>query len=414
VSKTKFTKKLIEDLEPKERRYNVLDSDTRGLGCVVHPSGQKVFYHVRKVQGWPQRVTLGAFPEMTLDDARGKASELNGKLSKWKSNDYEGPNPSTKPKRISTLGQVLDHYVEHHLKGNAKNPDHAIKYAKWQFDSYLASWRNRQLGTILREHVRELHAEIAKKHGDVTANRTLTFLRTLFYHAIHPDVALWVGVNPCAKPEKILATTPEESRDRTIKRDEAPQFFKALLNEPHRDLRDFILLALSTGQRRGAIFAMAWNQIDWEKRLWTIPARNRKGKKGRGGHIVPLTPVAFKVVKSRADMHEDWVFPGAKQDKHLVTIKKPWKRFLERAGLAEADLRVHDLRRSLATAEGDTGASTEAIKKTLGHAEDSKATEIYDRSDRQDEVRNAMSAALRDMLAAGKVSQKKLLAAPRD
>ncbi len=191
MSKTKpnFTKRFLEDLKPKEKRYNEFDADVRGLGVVVHPSGQKVFFHLKKVQGWPQRVTLGSFPDMTLEDARGKASELNGKLSKWKSNDFEGPNPIVRPKKVHILGDVLEHYLLHHLAGAAKHPEKAVKYARWQFDSYLASWRNRPLGTIRREHVRELHAEIAKKHG-VTANRTLTFLRTLFNHAIHPDVAL--------------------------------------------------------------------------------------------------------------------------------------------------------------------------------------------------------------------------------
>ena len=94
---------------------------------------------------------------------------------------------------------------------------------------------------------------------------------------------------------------------------------------------------------------------------------------------------------------------------HLTTIKKPWKKFMERVGIK--DLRIHDLRRTLATHEGDTGASTEVIQKTLGHEESSTATKIYDRSDRRDEVRGAMDAAITAMLSAGKTSKRKLLAA---
>jgi integrase len=104
------------------------------------------------------------------------------------------------------------------------------------------------------------------------------------------------------------------------------------------------------------------------------------------------------------------VFPGAKG--HLTTVRKPWKKFLERSSIH--DLRIHDLRRTLATVEADIGASTEAIQKTLGHEEASTATKIYDRSDRRDEVREAMDAAIGAMLAAGKISKRKLLAAPRE
>jgi hypothetical protein len=260
VGKTNFTVKTLERLPARDRRYNLFDSETRGLGVAVYPSGQKTFFHLKKVQGWPRRTTLGVFPDMSIESARGRASDLNGKISIWKTSGYKGKDPLDQPAKVSTLGEVLVHYVEHHLRGNAKNPEHAVKYANWQFDTYLAAMRNRPLGTIRREHVRELHDAIARERGGVTANRTITFLRTLFNHATDPDVALWDGVNPCAKPKKFLFR--EKSRERTIQSHEAPKFFKELAREPHRDLRDFLLLALSTGARRGAVLSMGWNQVD--------------------------------------------------------------------------------------------------------------------------------------------------------
>jgi len=263
VGKTDFTKKYIEHLVPRSKRYNVLDAATRGLGLCVLPSGVKTFYHVRKVQGWPERTTLGSFPEVSIEQARGKASNLNGRLSEWRLKGYEGTNPITHPDKakVYTLGEVLDHYIDNHLKQNAKNPTRAVADARRNFDLYLASWRNRPLSTIKRENIRGRHAEIALTSGGVTANRTVTFLRTLFNHAIHPDIALWEGTNPCAKPSKFLA--PETGRDRVLTNDEAPVFFKAILSEPNKNLRDFLLLATTTGARRGTILSMRWADIDW-------------------------------------------------------------------------------------------------------------------------------------------------------
>ena len=412
TEKENFTKKFLESLRPREKRYNVLDSDTRGLGICVFPSGAKSFYHVRKVQGWPRRTTLGQFPEFSLEDARGKAATLNGKLARWKADDYEGPNPISKPKKVPSLGDVLDHYVENHLRPNAKNPDHAVWYARWQFDRYLASWRNRPLSTIQRSDVRERHAEIAKAHGGVTANRTITFLRTLFAHAIHPDIALWNGINPAKDPQKFLAV--ETGRERTLEPGaESRKFFEELRKEPSLDLRDAILLALFTGQRRGSILRMRWQDLDLRKGLWTVTTF--KGRRRRNGeqpkpHIVPLTDEATAVLKRRPRVDDsEWVFVGRKGA--LTTLKKPWGEFIERTGIT--DLTFHDLRRSLATAEGETGASTEVIQKTLGHVEDSVATKIYDRSDRRVAVRYAMRKATRSILSSGKANLKKLLAAPR-
>ncbi len=316
-----FTKKTLEKLSAEEKRYSVFDDDVSGLGLAIYPTGQKTFFHLKKVQGWPQRTTIGTFPDLSVEQARGKASELNGKLSMWKANDYEGQNPVERPKKVSTLGEVLAHYIEHHLRTNAKNPDHAVKYANWQFDAYLAPFRNRPLGTIRREHIRELHAGIVAKNGGVTANRTVTFLRTLFNHAIDPDVALWDGANPCAKPKKFLAD--EQSRKRTIQRSEAPNFFKELAREPHRDLRDFLLLAISTAARRGTVLAMRWDQVDWQRQLWVIPSP--KGRKGTESHVVPLTKLAIAVLKNRLRVNE-WVFPGKKE--HLTTIKEAMEELL--------------------------------------------------------------------------------------
>ena len=94
--KHRFTAKFIESLKAEPKRYNVMDRDTRGLGVQVQPTGAVTFFHVRKVQGWPERTTLGGYPEYTLDLAREKAAELNGGLAKWKSDDFEGANPTSR------------------------------------------------------------------------------------------------------------------------------------------------------------------------------------------------------------------------------------------------------------------------------------------------------------------------------
>ena len=352
-----FTVKALAALAPREKRFNVHDAHTPGLGVTVQPSGAVTFFHLKKVQGMPERTVLGAFPEVSIELARGKASELNGKLSKWRIHGYEGTSPLEKPRKAATLGEVLTDYIEHHLRSNAKNPERAVWYANWMFESYFSTLRNRTLGTIRREHVRELHRDIQTGHGGVTANRAITFLRTLINHAIHPDVALWDGANPCAKPKKFLF--PEKSRERTIGREEAPRFFAELAREPHRDLRDFLLLALTTGARRGTIFAMRWEQIDWERALWVIP--NPKGKRGRAAHVLPLTQLALSVLKDRPRGSE-WVFPGKKT--HITTVKKPWALFLARTGIQ--DLTLHDLRRTLASQRGGDGGFDRGYPKDVG------------------------------------------------
>jgi len=404
MGKTRFTVKNLEKLAPRTNRYNLYDLDTRGLGIAVYPSGQRTFFHCRKVQGWPERTTLGAFPDWSIELARGKAEELNAQLSTWKRNNYEGPNPLERPRKVPTLGSVLEEYCAKHLQKNAKNPEKAIKHVRWLF-SHVAAWRDHPLSSISRTNLKDKHREIGEQHGEVTANRFLSAVRSLFNYALDPDVGLWDGgVNPARKPKKLLFH--EESRDRVIERHEAPQFFGQLAREPHRDLRDFLLLALATAARKSTVLCMRWEQLDFDRRLWIIP--NPKGKKGTKAQVVPLNALAVRVLKSRPKTSE-WVFAGRKM--HLTTLKKPWKRFLERTGIK--NLTLHDLRRTTATRAGESGASVEVLQRTLGHSHNSEATKIYDRSDRRDDVRAATSSAMRELIKLGKVSKQALLGPAR-
>ena len=405
MKKINFTAKQLQKLLPAEKRYSVFDAGTRGLAVAVYPSGSKTYFHLRKVDGWPRRTTIGATEAFTLEQARGKAAELNGALARWKSSGSEGPNPLAAKAKAPTVGDAFAHYCAHHLAVATRNPAAAVRSAEWAFGKYLPSWRNRRLGSVTRAEVRTLHEEITEKNGGHTANRIIQLLRAIYYHAVNPDVGLWSGVNPCAKPKKFMHR--EASRERTITVDERPRFFKQLAEEPHKDLRDAILLALTTGARKGTIFRMRWAEIDFDNELWTITAP--KGRRGTESHIVPLNSLAVSVLKSRP-RQTDWVFPGRKGC--VTTMKKPWKRFLAAAGIS--GLTFHDLRRTLATTEGDTGATRESIQKTLGHVGDSAATKIYDRSDRREDVRAAIASAVDHLLAGGKTTAKKLLAVRND
>lgn len=405
--KLNFTKRALDSLPlPLEgSRLTVFDTNTPGLGMVTFPTGIRTFFHLRFSRGYPRRKTLGRYDELSIEQARGEAAKLNGAFATWKLSGYAGAPPWEKKDDpvTPTLGLVLEDYIETHLRKNAKNPDRAIKEVRWQFNACLSGWRNRPLSSILRKDVRERHAEIGKQHGEVTANRVLTFLRALFNYASDPDVALWSGANPCAKPKKILFL--EAGRKRIIEDHEKPKFFKELEKELHRDLHDFILLVLATGARRGSVLQMRWDEIDWQHELWTIS--NPKGRKATSTPIVvPLTRIAVSVLKSRPHLNE-WVFPGRKG--HLTTVKKPWKAFIKRTGIS--DLTVHDLRRSFATQLGETGAATEIIGRALGHENNSAATKIYDRSQRQEAIRDAMTRATKAMLSTAKTTKRKLVKA---
>ena len=158
-----LTKKLIQALPlPKEKRAITYDSQTRGLGVMVQPTGHKSFFWFRKVQGYPTWQTIGSFPDLSVEQARARASELNAKLSRWKAAGYEGDDPFARSTAL-TLETLLAEYVEHHVKSYAANPERAVPETEAMV-KYFPALKGRRLGAIRLRDVKQLHEQIGRDH----------------------------------------------------------------------------------------------------------------------------------------------------------------------------------------------------------------------------------------------------------
>jgi integrase len=193
----------------------------------------------------------------------------------------------------------------------------------------------------------------------------------------------WEGINPTIGITKFK----EQKRDRFILKDELPRFLEALENEPNRGMRDFFLMCLYTGARKGNVLSMRWEEVDFSINEWRIPD-TKNGDPVR----VPLIGKALEILCDRSYLKEStpWVFPsGGSKSGHVQEPKKVWKRILERAGLT--NLRIHDLRRTCGSYQAIAGTSLAIIGKSLGH-KSPQSTAVYARLS-NDPVRNSLEAA---------------------
>ncbi len=163
----------------------------------------------------------------------------------------------------------------------------------------------------------------------------------------------------------------EQSRDRFLQPDELKAFFTALDAEQPL-FRDFFALGLLTGARRANLQAMRWADMDLDAGFWRIPET-----KGGIPVVVPLVEAALSILRARRESADgsEYVFPG-RRGGHLTEPKGSWKRICTAAGLA--DLRPHDLRRSLGSWMAGQNVSLTIIGRVLGH-KSSAATMIYSR-----------------------------------
>ncbi len=381
ADKINFTKAAIDALRTPEpgKRETYHDTKTIGLQLRVTSNGIKTFSLYRRIKGGtPERITLGRFPDMTIEQARRHAGEVNSAIA-------NGANPADVKrgrKAELTFAGLFEEYLERHSKLRKKTwAEDESKYK-----SYLAKPLGaKKLSAINRGLIATVHSAITKAGHDITANRVLALTSSIFGWAI--SAGLWES-NPAIG----IRRNKENTRDRFIQGDELPRFFQAVADEENLTIRDYVLLSLLTGARRANVLSMQWDDVNFDRAEWRI-----KETKNGTPQTVTLSPEAMEVLRNRKPTEDAaFVFPGTGKHGHLAEPKKGWERILERAGIN--DLRIHDLRRTLGSWQAKQGASLAIIGKSLNH-KNQNTTAIYARLD-LDPVRDSVNSATSAMMAA--------------
>ncbi|MGZ8174930.1 MULTISPECIES: tyrosine-type recombinase/integrase [Methylobacter] len=383
-NKFNFTKAALNAIPSPAARQRVVyhDAKTNGLQIRVTSTGVKTFSVYRRLKaGNPERVTLGRYPDMSIEQARKEAARINSLIA-------DGINPNTDVRALkteTTLQELFDEFLKHRRNRRGAYLSEKTKRSyRYDFNLYLSKWGKRQLSIFKDTDFSKLHTEIGKEHP-TTANRVMAMASSLFGYAT--ERKFFRGLNPAQGIKKF----PETKRDRFLQSDELPAFFKSLADEPNDTLRDYFLISLLTGARRSNVLEMEWKQLHFDRAEWRIPTT-----KNGEPQTVTLTPEVIEILSARLNCDPIWVFPGTGTTGHLVEPKKAWKRVLDRAGLT--DLRIHDLRRTLGSWQAKTGASLVIVGKSLNHKSPS-TTAIYARLD-LDPIRASVERATGAMLTA--------------
>jgi len=388
AEKIRFTKSVIAALEPVPgKRVVVYDAGQAGLCIRVSPTGAKVFYVVRKVNGRVEWLRVGDAAAVTIEVARNTAAKIINDIA-------AGTNPAEQ-KRIKKAEMTFSDLFAEWVKECRAKGKKSLSNDERNYRLHLQGIAKKKLSDIERQHIRALHRKVTTGAGIYQGNRVLALVRAVFNFGIKA-----LDIPGLSNPAAGLKMNREESRDRRLHPDEMPRFFEALAAEENPDMRDYIMLSLLTGARRSNVLAMHWNEISLERRTWTIPGT--KAKAGDSIHV-PLSDAALGILQARAEANgmQGWVFTGAGKSGHLVEPKKGWQRLLQRAGIE--DLRIHDLRRSLASFQIDAGVSLSIIGKGLGH-HSQQTTAVYARL-AQDPVADAWQKGTDAILVAAGVKK---------
>lgn len=371
--KENFTELFLSNLKFDKDRYEIRDAKTEAL--FIRVNLKKKTFFVRKRIGKDIRyLTIGDFPETTLKSARKMAVDFlanaeNGKTYRAEKKK-EGDVPSVKE---FFFDMFIPRYADKMMKPRTEQG--VITNFRLHIDKDIGFMR---IDNVEREDVEKVHNK-AKNISNVTANRILTILKTMFNKAIEWR---YVKYNPTLGVKKF----PTKARERFLQPNEISKLFEALEGETNLLLKNYILMSVYTGQRRSNVLSMRWSDIDMTNRIWHIPET-----KNGSSLNVPLIPQAVDVLRElKKEANSEWVFPSSGKTGHFVEPKKGWKSLLQKAQIK--DLRLHDLRRTLGSYEAMAGVNLPTISRTLGHAS-YQATQVYARLN-VETVRDAMSSAV--------------------
>lgn len=275
-----------------------------------------------------------------------------------------------------TFGELFTIYYEKHAQKRNRAPQNAMYF----FQRHGAVYADTPVNELTQRQLQDWVDAISDDRGSAGAKRAIDMLSAVINWGIRRGYVN-IYTNPCRAVDRHAP----KARTRFMKPQEIARLADALRDELPL-WRDFVWVSLFTGARRGNVLAMRWADIDFDLAQWRIPET-----KNGDELIVALTRPAVALLKRRrseADPRNPWVFPGVGDD-HIKEPKRMWQRVCKRAGFT--DLRIHDLRRTLASYLAMQGASQYQIGKALGHL-DPRSTAVYARLDLNG-VRNELEKA---------------------
>jgi integrase len=350
--KVALTEQRVADLRATGTTRYVNDARMPGLSVRITRSGVKSYVFTKKVNGKFLRVTLGKTAGMTLTAARTATSAHNGDIAKGV--DVAAVRRSAKAAARLKAMTLADGY-ERFLTLKDRRPSTVKDYRMLWRLHVPDRLKRKPLADITSFDVEKLKTELGRKTSR-TANKVVVLLS-----AIMAKCGRWAD-NPARSVERF----EERVRTRRLNAEELARLWNAIDAAEGNQWGDFFRLLIVTGARRAALCSMRWEDLDLAAGVWAVPA---VWSKNRHEMAVPLTSVAVDVLRRRqkSRTRSPWVWSSEKaRIGHVVNPEKPWRRFLDAAGIKET-VSLHDVRRTLGSSLAKSGAAAAIISKALGH-----------------------------------------------
>ena len=343
--RSKLTDAAVARLRPREREYTLWDSRLPGLGVRVRPSGGKSWVLLLDAGGRTKRLSLGPVSVMGAADARREALD---RLADPQPQETAGPEDAVPLFRDFVAGQWKEVHFDRYKPSGRKT---ASKYLRRQL---LPSFGSKPLDRIAPAHVRRWFDRYSKT-APGGANRALGILDQIMNFAAaygHVEVNPAKGIRRNRRP----ALTRFLSRNEIAR---LHQVLDAQTRKGSRQQAEIVRLLLLTGCRKGEIVGLRWSEVR-DDMLALADSKT-------GPRTVPLNTQARAILDRQPRAGSPFVFPSPRDPARPRGPDLPfWYRVRREAGIEE--VRLHDLRHTMASHAVMNGVPVPVVSRLLGHS----------------------------------------------
>jgi integrase len=374
-----LTDAQIRALKATERPYR--KSDNRGLYIEVFPIGSKLWRYKYRFGGKEKRLALGCYPQVKLGEARRRRDaarlQLNG-----------GVDPSLERKRAkagrrigasNTFSSIAEEFIRKREKEGLA-PATASK-ARWFVSLLEPTIGSLALGdigpTLLLLPLKRLEARGLHE----TAKKTLNIASRVFRHGVvtgrakADPAALLVGALITHKPNHYAAV---------LNQARLGDLLRAIDDYDSPITRLALKILAHVFLRPGELRFAKWDEIDFEKGVWTIPADRTKMRRA---HFVPLSRTVIELLREAHRLGEPhgYVFPALNK-RNSPMSENTLNIALRRMGFKKNEATSHGFRATASTFLNELSPfSADAIERALAHAPKSAVRAVYHRGEHWDE-----------------------------
>ena len=388
---------LLTDTKARHIKPNDKPISHGGVtGLTLHPSSTKgrgkwVLRYVSPVTQKRRNAGLGSYPEIGIAEAAKLAQTMREQLS-------AGDDP-LELKKAETTKIVIPTFEEAARKVHTE---------------LLPGWRNkkhaRQWISTLEQHVFPamgtvpLDAITPANVADVLRPSWMTIPETSgrVKQRIH-KVMQWAWAHGfcSANPVDVVDHLLPQQVSASIRTEHQPAMpwkviplyiaSRVYTEDRYNVTRGLLLFVVLTACRSGEARAMEWNEIDFKRKIWTIPPGRMKGGLR---HRVPLSTQALELLEQMRGLHENLVFPSPRKqtvlsDMVLTSFLRKTKAISDTQGRFAV---AHGFRSSFRDWCSEQRYPHDLAERALAHTIRNKSEAAYHRTDLLNERRPMMQA----------------------